>query len=134
MKNFVENLTPDQATFLEWCALPKKLRKPRTQRLLAEQIGVDENTLTRWKKLDGWLLAVAEIAREYMGDDLPDIFAALAREAKKGSAPHIKMALEVTGVYVQRTDITSGGRPFSAPTVYLPAIATKLDPLAPMIE
>jgi hypothetical protein len=123
MKKVVKNWTAEEIAFQEWLAAPKRQRSPKTQGAVAEQIGVTEETLSRWKKQDGWQSAVAESARRYLGDDLPEIYAALAREAKKGSAPHIKLALIAVGEYVEQSDVTSGGRPISAPTVYLPAVA-----------
>jgi hypothetical protein len=95
--------TIDQIILQQWLALPKKDRKPKTMGLLAESLGVDPMTLTRWKKLDGFMDEVRQVIRSELQDDLSEIYSALRREAKTGSYQHIKLALELTGDYVERS-------------------------------
>lgn len=93
-----------------WLALPKRERKPKTARLLSDELGVDEATLYRWRKIDGFNDEVRKLIKENLHDDLPDVYAALRREAKAGSFQHIKLALELVGEYIEKqhldTDIT----------------------------
>lgn len=95
-----------QLRFIEWLATPKFDRHPPTQELLAEEIGVTARTITRWKHIPEVGEAVLDRARELLGDDLPDIYGALRREAIKGSYQHIKLAMEMTGEYVERKEIS----------------------------
>lgn len=87
---------------MEWLAIPSKLREPATQGQFALKIGVHENTLARWKKLEGFNTAVGELAREQVDEHLPDIYGALVKGAKAGRLGHIKTCLEVAQHYVER--------------------------------
>lgn len=93
----------NQLRFIEWLATTKYERSPATQKMLADEMGVNESTLYRWKKLSGLKDAVTQRARELLGDDLPEIYGALRREAMQGSFQHIKLALELSGEYVETT-------------------------------
>ena len=87
----------NQRRFQEWLSLPKYDRFPPTQEMLAPEIGVREETLCRWKKLDGFQEAVTALARTSVGESLPQVYGALVREAEKGSIQHIRTVLELTG-------------------------------------
>ena len=76
---------------------------PRTQRELAKLLNVNEMTISRWKKLPGFQEEVTAVARTFLVVDLPEIYAALRKEAKAGSLPHIKVVLDLTG------ELRSGG-------------------------
>lgn len=92
-----------QIKFVEWKAAPKKHRSPKTQEKLAKEIGCNSCTLTRWFKLPEIKEAIRARARELLGDDLPEIYGSLRTEAIGGSFQHQKLALELTGEYVQET-------------------------------
>lgn len=110
-----ENWTPNQLKFIEWLATPKQDRKPETVELLAEELGVNPATMWRWKKLDGFQDAVNALARASVGSRLPEVYGALLREAEKGSFQHIKLALELSGDYVERSETKiSGNLEFNA--------------------
>ncbi len=87
----------NQKQFQVWLALPKYERFPPTHELLAPEIGVCNATLSRWKKQDGWNEAVNDIARNAVGEHLPEVYGALLREAEKGEIQHIRTVLELTG-------------------------------------
>lgn len=106
MSENVIEWTPNQHKFIRWLATPSRFREQRTYAEFAELIGVSERTLYRWKDLDGLTLAVTEVARGFLVDDLPEIYGALKQKAKQGSFPHIKLALEVSGEYVEKTETT----------------------------
>ncbi len=89
-----------QLKFIEWLATTKYDRHPPTQELLAEELGLNRRTLYRWKKDKNLREAVIQRARELLGDDLPEIYGALRREAAKGSYQHIRLAFEMTGEYM----------------------------------
>jgi len=101
----LEPFTRNQREFIRWLAVSKYDRIPPTQRALAEKLGLNENTLTRWKKIPELMEAAVGVARHGMRDRLPEIYAALTREAEKGSYQHIKLALEVTGEHVDKQEI-----------------------------
>ena len=107
----VKNLTKRQRLFVEWLATSKYDRIPPTQRLLADELGINEATLSRWKKLPGFMDLVVATARGYIHDRLPEVYAALAREAEGGSFQHIKLMLELSGEYQETRglDVTTKG-------------------------
>jgi hypothetical protein len=110
-----ENWTPNQIRFIEWLATPKLERKPETVELLAAEMGVNAATLWRWKKLDGFQETVNHLARTTVHSRLPEVYGALLREAEKGSFQHIKLTLELSGDYVERSETKiSGNLEFSA--------------------
>jgi hypothetical protein len=98
--------TRHQREFQEWLALPKYDRFPPTQQLFAATIGMDNGTLSRWKKLDGWQEAVNEIAQSHLRVAVPEVMGALRREAEKGSFQHIKLFLEMMGMHVDKQEST----------------------------
>jgi DNA-binding XRE family transcriptional regulator len=87
---------------MQWLALPKYERHPHRQKDFAHKLGVNESTLWRWKKEEGFLDEVNKIARRQIDKHLADIYGALVKKAKSGSYPHIKLALELAGHYVEK--------------------------------
>ena len=100
------NFTPDQQKYLDWVALPKSIRQPKTLTQYARQNSVDRTTLWRWTKVSGFQEAAAAAARDGLKSELPEIFEALAKKAKDGDVPAIKLALEVAGEYTPRQELT----------------------------
>lgn len=95
-------LSEKQQTYIDWLAISKYERKPMTEALLAKELNVTDRTLRRWKQTPGFRQLITKRAREFLGDSLPEIYGALAREAIKGSFPHIKLALEMTGEHTDK--------------------------------
>jgi hypothetical protein len=127
MAEVTEKWTLNQRRVQEWCATPRYDRVPPTQEMLAEQIGIGDRTITRWRQQKGWQEAVNAVARAQVGVKLPEVYGALLREAEKGSFQHIQLALELVGDYVkvQRSEVTGkdGGpiETLAAVTIYLPS-------------
>jgi transposase-like protein len=111
------NLTANQEKFLAWLALPAAQRNPKTETEFAAELGVNPSTLWRWKKDHNLAARAAELARDMLKDDLPEIYAALKREAKGGTYQHIKLALEVSEHYVEKKQV--GGDPDSPVRIQL---------------
>lgn len=99
----------NQLKFIAWLATPSDIRKPKSHEELAKQLGVSERTLFNWKKLPGLKEESAELARELVTGELPDIYGALIKKAKAGSYFHIKLALEIAGHYVERKIVGGDG-------------------------
>jgi hypothetical protein len=76
-----------KARFTEWLAQPTELRRPATQRGFAKLHGIHESTLSAWRP--SLKNQVADRVRELAVCDLPDIIAALKREAYQGNIPAI---------------------------------------------
>ena len=101
---FEAGYTVQQLRYLDWLAASRYERRPVTEQLLAAEIGITDRTLRRWKQLPGFRAAITQRARELLGDDLPEIYGALRREAVKGNFQHIKLALELTGEHVDKME------------------------------
>ena len=97
MEQLDREWTKNQVRLQEWLSMPRVSRSPPTQELLADDMGVNWRTLTRWKKLPGWMEEVNRIARAGLERGLPDVYGALLREAAKGSIHHIRTVLELVG-------------------------------------
>lgn len=87
----------NQIRLQEWLATPRYDRIPIKQEKLADELGVSDKTLTRWKKLPGFMDEVRAIARMYLKDDLAEIYGAISREAQKGNYQMARLALELVG-------------------------------------
>lgn len=130
--------TPEQLSVQKWLAMPTKLRKPKTQKELAAQIGIAEEVISRWKKLSGWSDAVSEIVRAWLFDDLPDVLKSLVTEAKRGSDKHQRLFLDALGWLTHKHEISGpNGGPveYADTTVDLSNLSTEqLAALAPVLE
>lgn len=93
--------------YMAWLALPKAERRPKTQRDLAKQFDLAEETVSRWKRLPGFAEATILLAREFIKDDVPEVLAVIRREAKKANLPYVNMVLAMAGL---GTDIAVAGR------------------------
>ena len=90
-------LTNEYEEFVRFCATPRILREIKTQREFAKKFGVNEDTLTDWKKVSGFLERVRRIILEREQEGLPDVINALCREAKKGKPGAAKLWLQYIG-------------------------------------
>lgn len=101
--------SPNQLRAIELLALPKAERQFKTQGDIAANIGVNEKTIGRWLDIPEFRDAVTRRARELLGNALPEIYAALKREAEAGSYQHIKLALEVSGEFTPNSSVNLNG-------------------------
>lgn len=61
---------------------------------IAREVGVNINSITRWKKDPKFMHAVIMESRKLLGEELPAVYKSLAAESKTGSAQHIKILLD----------------------------------------
>ena len=92
-----ETWSRNQWQYIKWLASDKYVRTPPTETMLAAEIGVNPSTLWRWKQIPGLIEEVNETARSMLRENLAQIYAAIAREAIKGSYQHARLALELCG-------------------------------------
>ena len=88
----------ERLQFIAWLALPSSARKPRTQRELANQMGVDPATLSDWKLSPNLWEQVRQRVDEAVKEHHPDVIAAVVKSAKAGNVHAQKLYLE----YVQQ--------------------------------
>jgi len=89
--------TTNQIRLQEWLATPRFERIPPKQEMLANDLSVSDKTLTRWKRLPGFMDEVRAISRGYLKNDLPEIYGAISREAQRGNYQMARLALELVG-------------------------------------
>lgn len=86
----------EYADFIEWVALPKELRSPKTQRELAKKFGVGEDTLSEWKQRDDFWSSVEEKRKNWGRERTPDVLLALHKRAvKTGDAQAVRLWYEI---------------------------------------
>ena len=89
-----------QQTFLDWLCQPEP-RTPPTQKQLAEELGLSEGTLSRWRSLPGFSAATLEAKRSLVStDDILRVLDSMVRAAVEGNVPAAKLVME----YVELLD------------------------------
>ena len=103
----VNQWNADQLRFQAWLALPESARAPRRQQGFATEAGVAEETLSRWKRLPGFMDAVYALALADVRGTLGPILRAHAKLALK-DLDSAKWVFEVAGAWTpkQRTELT----------------------------
>jgi hypothetical protein len=105
-----------------WLATPDDDRMPNKHVNMAAELGVDERTLYRWRKLPGFYAEVNKIVDENLGDAYAEVANSLKRLASLGSFQHQKMYLELIGRYVAKQEITGKeGGPLKVVVEYVDA-------------
>ncbi len=89
---------------MTWLAQSKYDRIPSTREEYARMVNVNSRTLRRWQDQDGFKDEVLAMARQFLSEGLPEVYATILREAGKGSFQHAKLALELTGELTQLGD------------------------------
>lgn len=86
----------EYADFVLWTSLPKELRDPKTQRELAREFGVGEDTVSEWKTRPGFWDAVSAQRLIWGKDKTSDVMHALyKRVLENGAAPEVRLWMEV---------------------------------------
>lgn len=99
MSNEVNQWTANQQKFLLWLMLPSRERVPLSQQMLAKELGVREETLSRWKQLPGFEEERLRLIRESIGREAHEIMGSFIDEAKKGQFSQQRTWLEMMGWY-----------------------------------
>jgi hypothetical protein len=66
----------------------------RTNVSIANEIGINPKSITRWKKDPKFMHAVVMRSRALLKEDLPEVYKQLSNNSKEGSAQHIKILLD----------------------------------------
>lgn len=91
--------------FAAWLALPKLVREPRTQKELADALGVNPATLTRWKRDVEIHDMVFNIVRSNQLTHLPDLMNTVMEKGIAGDYRFAKLGLELTTQYTDKITI-----------------------------
>ncbi|KKL83176.1 hypothetical protein LCGC14_1977370, partial [marine sediment metagenome] len=94
-----ESWTPEQLAVQVWLATPQRGRRPRTQRGLAERLGISEFTVSHWKSLPGFGDAVLAMAREHIkSSDIGRILQSqIAKALRENDTPAARYVTEAVG-------------------------------------
>lgn len=84
-----------QERLIEWLTYSKYDRVPSKQGDLARELGVREETLSRWKRDPDLWEEVRRRIREGMTQARAEVYSALIRKAAAGEFQHIKLVLEM---------------------------------------
>jgi len=79
----LEDFTATQRKVIEWLALPKSKRKPKTQIQLGAAIGVSDETISIWKRDPKFKQAVWGLIEDMAGDDDADVIAEIVKNSKR---------------------------------------------------
>lgn len=105
--------TSRQRKFQLWLAMEARERPAdmQTREQFAEALGVNMETLAAWERLPGWNEAVGDLSVTIVTRAAPKIMRALVKAAQDGTVTAIKLALEVMGVRIERSeaDVTLHG-------------------------
>ena len=91
--------------FVEWMGLPMNLREPRNQKELAKKIGVDDATLSDWKKIEGFWDEVRKLRRVWVQGKVSNILLGLYGKALKGDVGAAKMLMEYSNEFVEVSEV-----------------------------
>lgn len=101
--------------FIHWIATPTPLRKPSTQKELSKEIGVNETTLGRWRRMPEFKNDVFRVVADNMADETADVMYSLRNKIfKEGNAAEVKLFLEWVAKWV--------------PTIKLDGVIPELSP------
>ena len=92
--------------FIAWIALPSAARQPSTQGELAKELGVEEATLSDWKKRDDFWPRVRETIGLWARGKTPDVVEGLyKRAAKTGDPGAAKLWMQAFDGFVEEQSI-----------------------------
>jgi hypothetical protein len=88
---------PEFFQFAAWCATPQWDRECKTQKEFAEQVRVDEDTLTGWKKHPDFWSLVWQLVSERLKEQIPDVIDGLYQKiiSAKGGAADVQLFLRL---------------------------------------
>ena len=70
----------------------------KTMAQIAADVGVCENTLRKWRRMDGFQAAVNSIATKALAEFLPGVLEAMGRKACAEDVPAARLVLELLGL------------------------------------
>lgn len=76
---------------------------------IADQLGINQSTLWRWRRNEDFQKAVTELAYSCLKDELPNLFKALADKAISGNVKAMELMLKYAGNYVEKIETKVSG-------------------------
>jgi len=76
---------------------------------IADQLGINQSTLWRWRRNEDFQKAVTELAYSCLKDELPNLFKSLASKAIGGNVKAMELMLKYAGNYVEKIETRVSG-------------------------
>ena len=76
---------------------------------IADQLGINQSTLWRWRRNEDFQKAVTELAYSCLKDELPNLFKSLASKAIDGNVKAMELMLKYAGNYVEKIETKVSG-------------------------
>lgn len=109
LNSAIENMKnpSEYIAFIEFIATPKDLREIETQGEFSKKFGVGQDTLSAWKRRDGFWDDVRVIRKQIIREDyLPLALVALKRTAlRDGKAPEVKLLFQLADEFVEKSEV-----------------------------
>ncbi len=100
----------EKQLFMEWLAMPSKLRSPTDQKGFSNKYDVSEQTLCAWKNEEGFLDEVRMYRKRRYSEKMSDVMEAVYKRAKsKGDSKDARFLAEYSEGFAEKKDITVGG-------------------------
>lgn len=109
-----------QRKFMEWVATPEDLREHRSLAAFADSIGVDRVTTWKWRRLPGFNAEIQEQAKLHLSSALPEVLTALKNLAMLGNFNHLKLYLEMIGMYMPKSEVKQEVEITGGVNLYIP--------------
>ncbi len=76
---------------------------------IADELGINQSTLWRWRRNEDFQKAVTELAYSCLKDELPNLFKSLAGKAIGGNVKAMELMLKYAGNYVEKIETRVSG-------------------------
>lgn len=80
-----------------------------TLQQIADELGINQSTLWRWRRNEDFQKAVTELAYSCLKDELPNLFKSLASKAISGNVKAMELMLKYAGNYVEKIETRVSG-------------------------